>query len=139
LTELLRASPGEEDPMTRCWPCVVITMLCSLLVVATSAHADSAWMLWQQVTGFTERWWIPKGWSSHWKATELTPVGLAEFPTLADCQVAQTEAVSRDANLASEVEAKEKSGESVARSVSRFACVPLGWRPWRIEPGGLWK
>ncbi len=113
--------------MTRCWPCVVITMLCSLLVVATSAHADSAWMLWQQATVFTERWWIPKGWSSHWKATELTPVGLAEFPTLADCQVAQTEAVSRDANLASEVEAKEKSGESVARSVSRF------------EPGGLWK
>jgi hypothetical protein len=137
--QLLPASPGEEDPMTRCWPSVVVTMLCCLLAVAASAHADSAWMLWQQATVVTERWWIPKGWSSHWKATELTPVGLAEFPTLADCQAAQTEAVSRDANLAREVEAKEKSGMSVGKSVNRFACVPLGWRPWRIEPGGLWK
>jgi peptidoglycan/LPS O-acetylase OafA/YrhL len=73
LIELLPASPGEEDPMTRCWPCVVVTMLCYLLAVAASAHADSAWVLWQQATVFTERWWIPKGWSSHWKAAELTP------------------------------------------------------------------
>lgn len=124
--------------MTRCWPRVVVTMCCCLLAVATAAHAES-WMLWQQATVFTERWWVPKGWSSHWRATELTPVGLAEFPTLADCEVAQTQAVSRDANLAREGEAKEKSGTSVARSVNRFACVPLGWRPRRIEPGGLWK
>ena len=125
--------------MTRCWPCVVVTMCCCLLAVATAAHAES-WMLWQQATVFTERWWgVPKGWSSHWRATELTPVGLAEFPTLADCEVAQTHAVSRDANLAREGEAKEKAGTSVARSVNRFACVPLGWRPRRIEPGGLWK
>ena len=125
--------------MTRCWPCVVVTMCCCLLAVATAAHAES-WMLWQQATVFTERWWgVPKGWSSHWRATELTPVGLAEFPTLADCEVAQTHAVSRDANLAREGEAKEKSGTSVAGSVNRFACVPLGWRPRRIEPGGLWK
>ena len=125
--------------MTRCWPCVVVTMCCCLLAVATAAHAES-WMLWQQATVFTERWWgVPKGWSSHWRATELTPVGLAEFPTLADCEVAQTHAVSRDASLAREGEAKEKAGTSVARSVNRFACVPLGWRPRRIEPGGLWK
>jgi hypothetical protein len=113
-------------------------MCCYLLAVTTAAHAES-WMLWQQATVFTERWWVPKGWSSHWRATELTPVGLAEFPTLADCEVAQTRTVSRDANLAKEGEAKEKSGTSVARSVNRFACVPLGWRPRRIEPGGLWK
>jgi len=124
--------------MNRCWPCAVVTMCCCLLAVATAAHAES-WMLWQQATVFTERWWIPKGWSAHWRATESTPVGLAEFPTLADCEVAQTQAVSRDPNLAREGEAKEKSGTSVARSVSRFACVPLGWRPRRIEPGGLWK
>jgi peptidoglycan/LPS O-acetylase OafA/YrhL len=62
--------------MTRCWPCVVVTMCCCLLAVATAAHAES-WMLWQQATVFTERWWVPKGWSSHWRATELTPVGLA--------------------------------------------------------------
>jgi hypothetical protein len=96
-------------------------------------------MLWQQATVFTDRWWVPKGWSSHRRATELTPVGLAEFPTLADCEMAQTHAVSREANLAREGEAKEKSGRSVAGSVNRFACVPLGWRPRRIEPGGLWK
>jgi hypothetical protein len=41
--------------------------------------------------------------------------------------------LSRDANLEREVEAKEKSGTSVGRSVSRFARVPLGWRPQRIE------
>ncbi len=115
--------------MTRCWPCVVVTLCCCLLAVTTAAHAES-WMLWQQATVFTERWWVPKGWSSHWRATELTPVGLAEFPTLADCEVAQTHAVSRDANLTREGEAKEKAG----RSVNRFACVPLGWRPRRSLP-----
>ena len=125
--------------MTTHGPCIVVTLLGYLLAGAASAHADSAWMLWQQATVFTERWWIPKGCPGHWKASELIPVGLAEFPTLADCEVAQTEAVSRDANLAREVEAKEKSGTAVARSVNRFACVPLGWQPRRIEPGGLWK
>jgi hypothetical protein len=73
--------------MTRCWPRVVVAMCCCLLAVATAAHAES-WMLWQQATVFTERWWVPKGWSSHWRATELTPVGLSEFRTLADCQLA---------------------------------------------------
>jgi hypothetical protein len=69
----------------------------------------------------------------------MTPVALSEFQTLADCQLAQMRAMSRDADLAREVEAKEKSGTSVARSVGRFACVAFGWQPQRIEPGGLWK
>ena len=77
--------------MTTHGPCIVVTLLGYLLAGAASAHADSAWMLWQQATVFTERWWIPKGWPGHWKASELIPVGLAEFPTLADCQLAQTQ------------------------------------------------
>jgi hypothetical protein len=52
-------------------------------------------MLWQQATVFTERWWVPKGWSLHWKAIEMAPIGLWEFQTLADCQLAQTQAMSR--------------------------------------------
>jgi hypothetical protein len=43
--------------MTRCWPGVVVTTLCWLLGIATAAHAESAWMLWQQATVFTESWW----------------------------------------------------------------------------------
>jgi hypothetical protein len=125
--------------MTTRGPCIVAILLGGLLAVATPAHAESAWMLWQQTTVFTERWWVPKGWSFHWKATEMTPVGLSEFQALADCQVAQTQATSRDAILAKAMEAKEKSATSVARYVSRFACVPSGWRPRGIEPGGLWK
>ncbi len=125
--------------MTTRGPCIVVTLLGCVLAVAASAHAESAWMLWQQATVFTERWWIPNGWPAHWRTTEMTPVALSEFQTLADCQLAQMQAMSRDADLAREVEAKETSGTSVARSVGRFACVPLGWQPQRIEPGGLWK
>jgi hypothetical protein len=118
---------------------VVITLLGCVLAVTTASHAESAWMLWQQATVFTERWWIPNGWPAHWRTTEMPPVALSEFQALADCQLAQTQAMSRDADLAREVEAKETSGTSVARSVGRFACVPFGWQPRRIEPGGLWK
>ena len=68
---------------------VVITLLGCVLAVTTASHAESAWMLWQQATVFTERWWIPNGWPAHWRTTEMTPVALSEFQTLADCQLAQ--------------------------------------------------
>jgi hypothetical protein len=73
------------------------------------------------------------------EATERTPVGLSEFRTLADCQLAQTQAMIRASDPATDMGAVETSGTPVARTVSRFACVPFGWRPTRIEPGGLWK
>jgi hypothetical protein len=125
--------------MTTRGSCIVVTLLGALLVVDASGQADSAWKLWQQETVFTERWWIPKGWSFHWKATEMTPVGLTEFQTFAECQLAEVQAMRPDAHRAREMAAQEKSGMTSTRSVSRFACVPGAWRPWRIEPGGVWR
>ena len=121
--------------MTTRGSCMVVTLIGSLLAAAASGHAESAWKLWQQETVFTERWWVPTGWSFHWKATEMTPVGLTEFQTHAECQLAEIDAMRPDAHRAREMEAKGKSGMTSTRSVSRFACVPRAWRPedraWR--------
>ncbi len=120
--------------MTRHRTCVVVAMVCCLLALATSAFAE--WTLWQQSTVFAERWWVPKGWSTHWKATETRPVGLSEFATLADCQLAQAQAIIRDSTPSRKTAAAEPD---TPETVNRFACVPSGWRPTAIEPGGLWK
>jgi hypothetical protein len=136
---LTRVGRRGSELMTTRGSCIVVTLLGALLVVDASGQADSAWKLWQQETVFTERWWIPRGWSFHWKATEMTPVGLTEFQTLAECQLAEVQAMRPDAHRAREMAAQEKSGMTSTRSVSRFACVPGAWRPWRIEPGGVWR
>ena len=136
---LTRVGRRGSGLMATCGSCIVVTLLGALLVVDASGQAESAWKLWQQETVFTERWWIPKGWSFHWKATEMTPVGLTEFQTFAECQLAEVQAMRPDAHRAREMAAQEKSGMTSTRSVSRFACVPGAWRPWRIEPGGVWR
>ena len=35
--------------MTRRWPCITAAMLCCLFALATSSHAECAWVLWEMV------------------------------------------------------------------------------------------
>ena len=121
--------------MTTREPCIVVTLLGCVFAVATSAHAESAWMLWQQATVFTERRWTPKGWPAHWRTTEMPPVALSEFQTLADCQLAQTQAMSRDADLAREVEAKATSGARWEGFAGQTGCRG---RREEAGPGAAW-
>jgi hypothetical protein len=58
---------------------IMVAMLDVLFAVAASAHAESAWMLWQQATVFTERGWIPTGWSLHWKPPREHPSDYPSF------------------------------------------------------------
>jgi hypothetical protein len=44
--------------MTKRWPCVVVTMLCCLLTVATSAATECAWVLWVEQPGGSDHWSI---------------------------------------------------------------------------------
>ncbi len=35
--------------MTRCWPYIAVTLLCSVLAVATPTSAECAWVVWTAV------------------------------------------------------------------------------------------
>ena len=47
--------------MTRPWRHVIVTMLCCQLAVATSAAAECAWVLWQEVPVGSDRWSLDTG------------------------------------------------------------------------------
>ena len=59
--------------MTTRWPCLAIAVLCGLLAVATSASAECAWVLWQEVLVGPGRWSLDEG-------MEIA------FPTKAKCE-----------------------------------------------------
>jgi hypothetical protein len=60
-------------PMTKRLPSIAINVFCCLLAVATSASAECAWVLWQEVPVGSERWSLDTG-------------GEIAFPTKASCE-----------------------------------------------------
>jgi len=47
--------------MTRRWPRIAITVLCSLTALASSASAECAWVLWQELPVASGGWSLDTG------------------------------------------------------------------------------
>jgi len=90
--------------MTKRWLRFGVITLSCLLTIATSAFAESSWVIWQQDFIFTERWWIPKGWLFRKTTTPSTPIARWESPTLDKCQTMRFQVALQDLKLLGVVE-----------------------------------
>ena len=125
--------------MTKRWLRFGVITLSCLLTIATSAFAESSWVIWQQDFIFTEHWWIPKGWLFRKTTTPSTPIARWESPTLDKCQTMRFQVALQDLKLLGVVAQQGGNIDEWRTGLSLYACVPFGQRPEVIEPGGGWK
>jgi hypothetical protein len=109
--------------MTTRWPCAAIVSLCGLLAVATSAHAECAWVVW-----------VGESWLATYKQDERPALWtlVEAYPLLANCQQAQDAKIktlsNRDGvevhgNVVTKTFPSGYNRSNVTRSV-RVICVP---------------
>ena len=57
--------------MTRRWPCIIAAMLCCLFALATSSHAECAWVLWSRIESLDGK--FHSDWSNGGAGGEVYP------------------------------------------------------------------